>query len=585
MRGQYSLTKKNLDLILERIEEISKNADIKAINDTVLEVKNKFSNNIFYLVVLGQFKRGKSTFINYILGADILPTGVVPLTSVITKVQYSTSIWAKVIHNDGMEKDIDIDELDLYCTERNNPENIKGVKEIHIGYPFDFVAEDVVIVDTPGIGSVYKHNTDIAYNYIDKADAVIFLFSVDPPISEVEKEFLSEISKSVDKIFFVLNKIDYVTEKELKEIVTYNRNIIREITGNSDIFLYPISAKLALEGKLLKDEGRLKKSGVQMLENDLRNFLLGEKEKVLLERYTKNIKRIISMCKTFFESNIRLKLIPLEQLEANIKAFEKYIEEVERAKKEISLLLRSDMKKILQNFDEKSEEYKKLLSVRVSEKVNNYYYTIRNLGRVDQKRELEKYFERVVIEEFEKLKEYIEKEAEEQYSKALSNYLSRLNTLIENIKAVVDRLFGLNIEYFKHKTGITSESKFTYRIGYEVGALEIDPVYFTYLLPKKLAGKLILNRVLKRIEIDIDRNLGRIRYDLLRRIEKSSNEFEKDMNFKLQVIYDVLKELIDKALKDYKLDKESFEKEKSHYQMLLGEINELEERLSQIGEK
>ncbi|AIS52907.1 dynamin family [Thermoanaerobacter kivui] len=533
-------------------------------------------------MVLGQFKRGKSTFTNYILGADILPTGVVPLTSVITKIQYSPDIWAKVLYDDGRSENIDIKELDLYCTEKNNPKNIKGVKEIHIGYPFEFISNDVVIIDTPGIGSVYKHNTDVAYSYINKADAVIFLLSVDPPISELEKEFLSKISENINKIFFVLNKIDYVNEMELNEIINFNENIVREITKNDDISIYPISAKLALEGKVSKDNNAIKKSGTKKLENDLQNFLIKEKEKVLLENYAKNIERIISMCQTFFESSIKLKQIPLERLESNIKSFENFIKEVEKSKKEISLLFQGDMKNILQNFDKKMEEYKQFISVRVSEKIKEYYHSIRDFSRIKQKKELEKYLERAIIEEFEKLKGYIERDIEEQYGKALSNYLLRLNAVIDKVKTVANELCGINLEYFKSAGGITAESKFTYKIGYDVGALEIDPVYFTYFLPKKFAGKIILKRILDRVDIDVDRNIGRIRYDLLTRIEESFNEFEKDMNFKLQMMYDTVKELLAKSINDYKLDKDSFEREKAYYQTLLKDIEKIREELDHV---
>lgn len=582
MKKQYDQIKKSLDVIFEKIEKISKDINIKAVGEAVSEVKNKFCNNIFYLVILGQFKRGKSTFTNYMLGADILPTGVVPLTSVITKIQYSTDIWAKVLYDDGRSENIDIKELDLYCTEKNNPKNIKGVKEIHIGYPFEFISNDVVIIDTPGIGSVYKHNTDVAYSYINKADAVIFLLSVDPPISELEKEFLSKISENVNKIFFVLNKIDYVNEMELKEIINFNENIVREITKNDNISIYPISAKLALEGKISKDNKAIEKSGTQKLENDLQNFLIKEKEKVLLESYAKNIERIISMCQTFFESSIKLKQIPLERLESNIKSFENFIKEVEKSKKEISLLFQGDMKNILQNFDKKMEEYKQFISIRVSEKIKEYYHSIRDFSRINQKKELEKYLERAIIEEFEKLKGHIERDIEEQYSKALSNYLLRLNAVIDEVKTVANELFGINLEYFRSVGGITAESKFTYKIGYDVGALEIDPVYFTYFLPKKFAGKIILKRILDRVDIDVDRNIGRIRYDLLTRIEESFSEFEKDMNFKLQTMYDTIKELLAKSIKDYKFDRDSFEREKAYYQTLLKDIEKIREELEYV---
>lgn len=142
---------------------------------------------------------------------------------------------------------------------------------------------------------------------------------MDPPISELEKEFLSQISENVNKIFFVLNKIDYVSEIELEEIIRFNENIIKEITKNDNITIYPISARLALEGKIFKNDEAIEKSRAKKLEDDLQNFLISEKEKILFENYVKSISRVISMCQTFIESSIKLKQIPLEHLEANIR--------------------------------------------------------------------------------------------------------------------------------------------------------------------------------------------------------------------------------------------------------------------------
>lgn len=157
------------------------------------------------------------------LGTNLLPTGVLPLTSSITKIYYSPEVKIDVIFNNGVKKKIPVDKLELYCTEKRNPKNQKGVDTIEIGYPFDFLNRDVVIVDTPGIGSIYQHNTDVTYEFIDKSDAVIFVLSVDPPITEVEKQFLLKIAESVDKIFFVINKCDLTNRNELEEIVTFNK--------------------------------------------------------------------------------------------------------------------------------------------------------------------------------------------------------------------------------------------------------------------------------------------------------------------------------------------------------------------------
>nr|WP_257875613.1 dynamin family protein [Thermoanaerobacterium thermosaccharolyticum] len=440
-------------------------------------------------------------------------------------------------------------------------------------------------MDTPGIGSVYKHNTDVAYGYINKADAVIFLLSVDPPISELEKEFLSQISENVNKIFFVLNKIDYVSEIELEEIIRFNENIIKEITKNDNITIYPISARLALEGKIFKNDEAIEKSRAKKLEDDLQNFLISEKEKILFENYVKSISRVISMCQTFIESSIKLKQIPLEHLEANIRAFEDFIRKVEKNKSEIYLLFQGDMKNILQNFDSKADEYKQFLTVRVSERTKEYYKSIRNLSRINQKRELEKYVEKIIIEEFEIIKREIESAIENQYNVALSNYFSRINEVIDEIKSVANDLFGINLKYFKWENGFTAKSKFTYKIGYDVEALEVDTVIFTYFLPKKIAGKIILKSILDRITVDIDRNLGRIRYDLLRRIEESFGAFQKELNFGLQSMFDTVENLLNKTKSDFELDKGSFEKEKILFEQFLENIKSLQDDLDSVLKK
>ncbi len=73
------------------------------------------------------------------------------------------------------------------------------------------------LIDTPGVGSVYQHNTDIAYQYIPKSDAALFLLSVVQPVSRAELDFLNDVKEYSDRIFFLQNKADYVGLKDLSE--------------------------------------------------------------------------------------------------------------------------------------------------------------------------------------------------------------------------------------------------------------------------------------------------------------------------------------------------------------------------------
>lgn len=97
-------------------------------------------------------------------------------------------------------------------------------------------------MDTPGVGSIHKHNTVAAYAYVKESDAVIFLISVDSPINEIESEFLIEIKQYISKIYFAVNKIDLISDKDLEKYLKYCKDMIAELTGTKDINVFPISA-------------------------------------------------------------------------------------------------------------------------------------------------------------------------------------------------------------------------------------------------------------------------------------------------------------------------------------------------------
>ncbi len=201
---------------------------------------------------MGQFKRGKTSLINALLGADILPVAVVPLTSIVTIITYGEALRIRVYFNDGRIQEIKPESLSEYVTERGNPKNIKDVKEVVITYPSPYLKDGVRLIDTPGVGSIYQHNTDVAYQYLPKSDAAIFLLSVDQPMSKAELDFLSDVREYSNKIFFLLNKADYLNEKDLQESMDFSKSVLKEAMG-TEVRIFPVSARLALEGKISGD--------------------------------------------------------------------------------------------------------------------------------------------------------------------------------------------------------------------------------------------------------------------------------------------------------------------------------------------
>jgi ribosome biogenesis GTPase A len=173
---QLPLDISRLSALLDRAKAIS-TVDVRA-RDVLAA---RLLDRSFNLVVVGEFKRGKSTLINALLGRDLLPTGVIPLTSVVTVLQFGMDAAASLIFDDGHTETVSFDKLPEFVTERGNPKNVRGVREAHVMLPAPCLMDGIRVIDTPGIGSMHTHNTDLTYRYLPQADAVIFVASADQP--------------------------------------------------------------------------------------------------------------------------------------------------------------------------------------------------------------------------------------------------------------------------------------------------------------------------------------------------------------------------------------------------------------------
>jgi hypothetical protein len=172
----------------------------------------------FQLAVLGQFKRGKSTFINALLGAPVLPAAVVPLTAIATFIAWGAYPLIKVTYQGGRLPE-EVHPTDLhsiqerirdFVAEERNPANVHRVSRVDLFLPAEILENGLVLIDTPGIGSTLQHNTDTALRALPECDAAMFVVSPDPPITEAEITYLARVRTHVVNVFFVLNKIDYL---------------------------------------------------------------------------------------------------------------------------------------------------------------------------------------------------------------------------------------------------------------------------------------------------------------------------------------------------------------------------------------
>ncbi len=176
-------------------------------------------DDLFLLVIVGEFNSGKSAFINALLGERFLPEGVTPTTAQIHILQY------------GETKDRDVPEA--------------GV--VTVTYPADFLRE-INVVDTPGTNAIIRRHERLTQEFVPRSDLVIFVTSADRPFTESERAFMERIREWGKKVVILLNKTDLLEEAEVLQVMEFIRQNALALLGFAPE-VFPVSARLALKAK------------------------------------------------------------------------------------------------------------------------------------------------------------------------------------------------------------------------------------------------------------------------------------------------------------------------------------------------
>jgi len=333
--------------------------DFAHCRNQLAELQTRLSKGRLHFAVLGQFNRGKSTFINALLGFRALPTSVLPLTSVPTVIEYGAEQRCKIRFLDGSEDLIikDSEEeiegaLRKYVAEENNPKNRFHVKDVSVVCASDLLENGTALIDTPGFGSTHLHNTQTTLDLLIECDAALFLLSADPPMTQTEMEFLRLVKERVPKIFFILNKVDLLTPDGLDEIDKFIKNILTGSLGfPSDITLYHTCA---LKGY---DKG----GGLNAVKKELLDFMVREKYFTLSEALSDKYNEAMDETKKLLEKKLNDKLAPLDAARREMTA-------ITTAIQSLSLEFESQIKKT----SEEKDAADSVVNARIKENLEPY---------------------------------------------------------------------------------------------------------------------------------------------------------------------------------------------------------------------
>ncbi|MBD5139095.1 MAG: dynamin [Ruminococcus sp.] len=307
--GSYSAYKRTVSELTEsliQLKEYSEDIGLvhtaKSIGDTV----EKVANDHFEVAIVGEFKRGKSTLINALLGQEVLPADVLPATATLNRVTYSETPYVMVEYKDGGTERVDINKLADYVTKLSYESELKAetVKQATVYYDTSFCKNNVDIIDTPGLNDD-EQMTNVTLSILPEIDAAVFVISANSPFSQFEKEFLEKkmLSSDMGRIIFAVNCFgtfskedeDRIVETVEKRIGSYVMEKAKAVMGedSKEFAVYKrkigkpkvigVYAKKALMAKESGNAAMLEESNFPTFEKVLETMLTQERGVITLQ--------------------------------------------------------------------------------------------------------------------------------------------------------------------------------------------------------------------------------------------------------------------------------------------------------------
>ncbi len=232
--------KEALTNILLKLAEIGVSQDeLTTLQKAIIQL-----DELFLIVVVGEFNAGKSALVNAMLGEKVLPEGATPTTSRVTLVKWGEQVSEQVM-----------DEGFSTCT-----------------YPLPLLKE-LNIVDTPGTNAIIRRHERLTDEFVPRSDLVLFTTSADRPMTESERQFLERILAWGKKVVFVLNKADiFEDESTLQEVRGFILKHAATILGDLPE-LFPVSARLAQRAQSESDAGQRQRLRAASRLDDLEQYI------------------------------------------------------------------------------------------------------------------------------------------------------------------------------------------------------------------------------------------------------------------------------------------------------------------------
>lgn len=355
----------------------------ESILDEIQSIERAIERDFFRVVVLGEFKRGKSTFINALLGQRILPTDVLPETATITNILYASEPRLQVVYKNKQveERPLNAAEMERFSA-RADKAYTDTIDYIKVGYPLDLLAPKICLVDTPGVADLDESRTDITYGYVPTANAVIFLLDANTPLTKTETEFIEHhiLPQGIRDILFVVNKYDHVDEEEDEDFLDDLKRRIRTAFHMDDTDaclkecnVLPASALLAVEGYEQGNQALIEESGIPVILDELKSMLgTSSLELKKLAYYKQALARLMKQILHSIERDMELSRRTIQELESTKLQLESFMEHHKDLEQRIFAYITQSTQIYTSMISKSLEKFRDELTDLIIDMVNDY---------------------------------------------------------------------------------------------------------------------------------------------------------------------------------------------------------------------
>ena len=502
------------------------------------ELESRLAEGRFHLAVLGQVKRGKSTLLNAMLGEEILPSSVIPLTAIPTFIRFGEERMLRVQYQNKQADTVMKGDppswlnkqVTRFVSEISNPKNEKGILQVEISHPAP-ILRDVVLIDTPGIGSTFRHNTEATLNFLPQCDAALFIISADPPITEVEMEFLKTIRSKIRSVFFILNKVDYLTPAEQETAIDFYHDVLVNSVGTEpSVKIFPISARMGMQAREERNPKLWKKSGLPDVIDHLILFLAQEKTRVLQQVIARRSLDVFHDIDLQLRLEIRSLELPLAELDDRLIHFDTKVAEAEEQRIHAHDILAGDRNRVRDLLEARVKERREPLTLHLQRIAENAMAGAPEMPEHAAREAVAAAIPSLFEHELGEMTERIAADS----TARLSEHQRRAAELIESIRKAASELFEIPYHAPEGEQGFEMVRKPSWvSYAWENSFSPVPGDIIEKILPGSMRERRARNRLNKQISQLVTQNFENLRWQTLQNIESSFLKFSTDLDTNL----------------------------------------------------